>query len=89
MEQLQNQNTALKNLLGAACLMFLLSLAVNCYQAYTVQSALSDIIVIKENVDNDLHNLVISYRDTVALDNLPEAEYQKLITDHILPRSSD
>ena len=89
MYELTQQNKALKNMLGAVCIMLAVSIGIICYQAFTITGAMSEVIVIKDQVNNDLHNVMFSYRDTVALDNLPEAEYQKLITDHILPRSSD
>lgn len=43
-------------------------------------------ILIKHGINNDLHDLEWSYRDTIVSTGLTETQYQKLIKDRILPQ---
>lgn len=63
-------------------------LTIVAVQQYRLRHA-DDLRVLKQDVDQDLHSVIISYRDTVAVDHLTDADYQKLINDIHLPKGDE
>lgn len=85
MNKLQKQNKQLRTLAAVLALMFLGAVAVICGQAFNLNACRSEVVIIDDQVNNDLHDVKVSFRDTIVMTGIDEAHYRQLMDNHIMP----
>lgn len=83
MNKLIKQNKQLKIVSATLSIMLLGATAVICGQAFTLNSCRSEVVVIDDQVNNNLHNVKVSFRDTVVMTGIDEAHYRMLMDNNI------